>query len=397
VADVAYQGTAYVFFSLMESVDVKKFWIALNMVPGVGPVTYRKLLNHFGSPEQVLSASSSDLKAVPGLGNRVINAILQFDWTARIDKEFEAISQHHAHLLCWDDEAYPVQLKTIFDPPPILYAKGHLECLQDILIAIVGSRRATTYGRTVAENLSRELALKGVGVVSGLARGIDSAAHIGALKGNGKTVAVLGCGIDVVYPPDNKRLYADICEHGVLVSEFPMHTKPDRGNFPARNRIISGLSLGTVVVEAGLQSGALITADMALEQGRDVFAVPGNITSPISRGTNRLIKQGANLVERADDILHALSVEISQQISTNQPELPFHTPHGTVHPTPRIPAFTLTADEERIYDLLSEQPLHIDALTIQAQLPSGTVSAMLMMLEMKGAVKQLSGKMFVRA
>jgi len=373
---------------MQQPSDAKKYWIALNMVPGVGPVTYRKLLNHFGTPEQVLSASLHDLMVVPGLNDRIARELVNFGWPKRIDKELDAIAQQQIQLLTWDDEEYPALLKTIFDPPPVLYIKGQLECFRDILIAVVGSRKATTYGRTVAEKLSRELALKGIGVVSGLARGIDSAAHTGTLKGGGKTVAVLGCGIDVIYPPENDRLYAEILEQGALLSEFPMHTKPDRGNFPARNRIISGLSLGTVVIEAGRQSGALITADMALEQGRDVFAVPGNITSPSSRGTNRLIKQGAHLVQHADDILHALSLEISQQISTSQPELPFQAPPS--------PPLALTADEQRIYDLLSAQPLHIDALTIQSQLPSGKVSATLMMLEMKGAVKQQAGKMFVR-
>ena len=357
------------------------------MVPGVGPVTYRKLLNHFGTPEHVFSASLPLLQAVPGISARVAQAIADFAWTERIDNELQILSTPDIHLLTWDDAEYPARLKTIFDPPPVLYARGRLEDLQDVLIAIVGSRRATTYGRTVAEKLSRELVMKGVGIVSGLARGIDSAAHNGALKGGGKTVAVLGCGIDVIYPPENDRLYAEICEHGVLISEFPIHSKPERGNFPARNRIISGLSLGTVVVEAGLQSGALITADMALEQGRDVFAVPGNITSPSSRGTNRLLKQGAHVAERADDILHTLSIEISQQIAS-QPNLPF---------TPTASPPSLTDDEQCIYDLLSTQPIHIDALTIQAQLPSGNVSAILMMLEMKGAIKQLSGKMFLRA
>lgn len=359
------------------------------MVPGVGPITYRKLLNHFSTPEHVFAATLSALLAVPGINERVAHAILDFAWDDRIDQELDEIAKHQIRLLTWDDAEYPARLRTIFDPPPVLYARGHPECFQDILIAIVGSRRATAYGRAVAEKLSRELVIKGVSIVSGLARGIDSAAHVGALKGGGKTVAVLGCGVDVVYPPEHERLYTEICEHGALLSEFPLRSRPDRGNFPARNRIISGLSLGTVVVEADLQSGALITADMALEQGRDVFAVPGNITSPSSRGTNRLLKQGAQLVEHADDILHALSIEISQQISAGQPELPFHAPAP--------PPLSLTADEQRIYDLLSAQPQHIDALTVQSQLPSGAVSATLMMLEMKGAVKQQAGKLFVRA
>ena len=376
------------FFSLMQDLEAKKYWIALNMVPGVGPITYRKLLNAFGTPEQVLAASAHQLHTIPGISGKVVQHLLNFGFPDRVKRELEAIEQQRISLLTWDDQAYPESLKTIFDPPPVLYLKGNQFQPHEVLVAVVGSRRASTYGKMTAEKLCAELALKGVGVVSGMARGIDSAAHKGTLKAGGRTIAVMGCGVDVVYPPENTRLYAEIIEKGAIISEFPLHTKPDRGNFPARNRIISGISLGTVVVEAGLQSGALITADMALEQGRDVFAVPGNINSASSRGTNRLLKQGAGLVEHADDILHALSREISHRLSTLQPELPFGQKQSAIP--------SLTEDEQRVYALISSEPLHIDDITVRSQLPSGTVSAILMMLEMKSVIRQLAGKMFVR-
>jgi DNA processing protein len=236
--------------------------------------------------------------------------------------------------------------------------------------------------------LCREFALKGVTVISGMARGIDSRAHRGSLKAGGRTIAVLGCGVDVIYPPENAQLYHEIVEQGVVISEFPMSTKPDRGNFPARNRLISGMSLGTVVVEAGIRSGALITADMALEQGRDVFAVPGNISSASSKGTNRLIKQGATLIEHADDVLNALPLEISQELQGRQQELLFEQKH------PSLPA--LTQDEQHLLNCIEQQPLHIDEITVRSHLPSGRVSALLLMLEMKNVIRQNAGKMFFR-
>jgi DNA processing protein len=381
------------FLFLMTTAADNTYWIALNMVPGVGAITYRKLLNAFGSPEAVFAASAAQLRKIPGLHAKIVQNIVSFDASDRVQRELDAIRQHNVSIMTWNDPDYPGHLRQIFDPPPILYLKGQPLAADEIMVAVVGSRKASTYGRVTAETLCRELAVKGITVVSGLARGIDSAAHRGSLKAGGRTIAVMGCGVDVVYPPENTRLYEEILEHGAILSELPMHTKPDRGNFPARNRIISGLSLGTVVVEAGYQSGALITADTALEQGREVFAVPGNINSAGSKGTNRLIKQGAGLVERAEDILQELSLAISQNVTLSgadaqQPELPL-TP-------PQPPPPDLTDEEQRIYALLEDQPVHIDTLTTRSQLPSGTVSAILMMLEMKNVIRQLAGKMFVR-
>ncbi len=376
------------FFCLMTELETKKYWIALNMVPGVGAKTYRKLLNIFQSPKRVFSASLSAIKSIPGIHEKTARNILNFGFPDHVQQELEDIITHQVQIATWDDLNYPEHLKKIFDPPPVLYVKGNPLKQHELMIAVVGSRRATTYGRTIAEKLSGEFALKGITVVSGMARGIDSAAHVGSLKAGGRTIAVLGCGINVIYPPENKRLYHEILEKGTVLSEFPMHAKPDRGNFPARNRIISGMTLGAVIVEAGIRSGALITADMALEQGRDVFAVPGNITSPGSHGTNRLIKQGAALIDHADDVLNALSLEISREIQGMQKEFTFTAP------PPPLPA--LTENEQHIFAFISTQPIHIDEITIRSQLPSGLVSATLMTLEMKNIIRQLSGKMFVR-
>ena len=382
----------------MSDVDEKKYWIALNMVPGVGAISFRKLLNVFGSPEKVFAASESRLKTIPGLPEKTIRNILHFGFPDYVKREVEAIEREQVRLLTWDDPNYPVQLRNIFDPPSVLYVKGRLPRLHELMIAVVGSRKSSTYGRNVAESLCRELSLKGMTVVSGMARGIDSAAHRGTLKAGGETIAVLGCGVTVVYPPENTRLYHEILEHGAIVSELPLSAKPDRGNFPARNRIISGMSLGTVVVEAGLRSGALITADMALEQGRDVFAVPGNINSACSQGTNRLLKQGAALVEHADDVLSALPIEISREVHKDlQQELHFASaPDNLSSQAVDAEIASLAGHEKVIFDQLGQEPLHIDEIGSRTRLPSGTVSAILLMLEMKNLIRQNAGKMFSR-
>ena len=379
----------------MPTLAQQRAWIALNMVPGVGAMTYQKLLNAFGDPQRVFAASYHELIRIPNLHEKTARSILEFGDPDTLKKELDEIVRHQVRIITYQDEAYPKPLRTIFDPPPVLYVKGQELPAYDILIAVVGSRKASTYGRTVAKALGRDLALKGLTVISGMARGIDSAAHKGALEAGGRTVAVLGCGVDVIYPPEHAPLYHDIIAQGAVISEFPMATKPDRGNFPSRNRIISGMSLGTVVVEAGLQSGALITADTALEQGRDVFAVPGNITSASSQGTNRLIKQGACLVEDVDDILQALSLEIQRELQGAQPELPLFQHSAALQPPPRqLPA--LTPDETRVFAALDVTPRHIDDITVRVELASGTVSAVLMMLEMKNVARQLAGKMFAR-
>jgi DNA processing protein len=365
--------------------DEKAWWVALHMVPGVGRITFRKLVTYFGHPRAVLQATAGQLMHVSGIGPKMAAAIAGFQAARIVEQELRLAERHGCLILTQVEDNYPSMLKTLEDPPPVLYVRGELGEPAAPGIAIVGSRRPSTYGKVVAEQLARELAAYGVTVVSGLARGIDSAAHVGALAGGGRTIAVLGCGLAFMYPPENRPLAARISRQGAVVSEFPMTTKPDRLNFPLRNRTISGLSLGTVVVEAGERSGALITAQWALEQGRDVFAVPGNVTAPTSRGTNRLIKLGAILVEGAEDILaelpsYALSHrghQASQSAGAGQADL--------------------TPDERRILEGLDPvEARHIDWIIEHAHLPTSVVSGLLLKLELDGSVTQLPGKRFIK-
>ncbi len=367
--------------------DDKACWVALHLVPGVGRITFKKLVTYFGHPRDVLQATVGQLTRVSGIGHKIAHAIATFDASKEAERELRAVERHGGHIVTQEEAGYPSLLKTIEDPPPVLYVKGELGDPTVPTVAMVGSRRPSTYGKVVAAQLARELAECGVTVVSGLARGIDSTAHLGALEGGGQTIAVLGCGLSYMYPPENLRLAERISRQGAVVSEFPMATKPDRLNFPLRNRTISGCSLGTVVVEAGERSGALITAQWALEQGREVLAVPGNVTAPTSRGTNRLIKMGAKLVERAEDILE---------------ELPQYALGATHVKPPRREASDsqpdITPDEVRLLALLDPiEERHIDWIIEQARLPTGIVSSLLFKLELEGRATQLPGKFFIKA
>ncbi len=306
----------------MTNRDLKD-WIALKWVEGVGNVGFKALLEAFGSPRQVFDAPFSMIKAVPGIGAKAAHQIKDFaDWE-KVEKEIECAQRAGIGIITSQDPLYPQRLACIYDNPAYLYVKGSLRD-DDINIAFVGSRTASAHGLFTTERLCRELALRGATIVSGMARGIDSAAHRGALAGRGRTIAVLGCGVDIVYPPENEKLCNDITVNGAVISEFPFGAPPNAPNFPARNRIISGLSLGVVVVEAGEKSGSLITARIALEQGREVFAVPGSIDVSGSRGTNRLIKQGAKLIENIDDILE----EILPQAGRMPASVKTHTPRN---------------------------------------------------------------------
>jgi DNA processing protein len=349
------------------------------MVPGIGSVAFRQLLSIFREPRAVFEASPRELGAVEGIGPKTVEAIRTFSLEKRLATEINTIKKYGASVLTFQDPTYPKALLTVYDPPPVLYVRGKIEERDDWGIAIVGSRMATRHGLDFTEQLARDLAVRGITVVSGMARGIDSAAHRGALSGRGRTIAVLGCGVDVVYPRESGRLMTQIIERGAVVSEFPMGTKPESFNFPRRNRIISGLATGVVVVEATRQSGSLITANYALDQGRDVFAVPGNVRSPNSQGTNHLIKQGAKLVVEAQDVLEEI--------------LPQRKIMGTAAERPD-PA--LTEEEKVIYSLLSTEPVHIDHLITQTHWEAGRVSRVLLDLELTGLVSQLAGKQFVR-
>ena len=352
------------------------WWFALKSVPLVGNVTFRRLLEQFDSPEQALRATEGELSRIRGVSAAVIAAIKSHDYRTFAERECEAVTRSGVCIVTLVSEHYPKILLEIPDPPPLLYVKGELRA-SETSVAVVGSRRASTYGILTTTKLATELGGHGVTVVSGMARGVDTAAHRGALGAGGRSIGVLGCGIDVLYPPENRKLFEEMAEKGALVSEFPMGTFPLAENFPRRNRIISGLSRGVLVVEATEKSGSLITAQFALEQGREVFAIPGNINSISSRGANRLIKQGAKLVECVEDILD---------------ELPDRT--GRTGYAEAGPDFALTPQEAALYTLLADSPLHIDEIIVKSGLTVGEVSATLLRLELKGALMQLPGKIF---
>jgi DNA processing protein len=356
--------------------------LALTRVPGVGAVTFRTLINVLGDAEAVFRASPSALKSVPGCPRHVADAVHAFDEWAWVDGELDRLANVGGRLLVAGSPEYPVHLGQIHDPPPVLYALGDVAAEERRVIAVVGSRRATPYGAATAARLARELAEAGFVVVSGMARGIDAAAHQGAMSGAGRTLAVLGCGVDVAYPPEMRALKEQVKTHGAVLSELPLGAPPDAHHFPTRNRIISGVSLGVLVIEATAESGSLITARLALEQGREVFAVPGNVGTPTSAGTNRLIKAGATLVETADDILDHLAGQLG--------------PGPTRSPSVSSIAIELTDDESRVVDLLSWEPSHVDELTARARLAPNRLAEVLLGLELKGVARQVPGNRYVR-
>jgi len=356
-----------------------KYWVGFNIVPGVGPVRFRRLLEHFGEAPRAWQASASEL-ARAGLDTKTAESVVATRQRLNLERELERLAQQEVQILTWEDAGYPRLLKEIHAPPLLLYVKGQLSLADDLAVAIVGTRRATTYGKEVTARLAGDLARNRVTVVSGLAKGIDALAHRATLDAGGRTIAVLGSGMDIIYPPEHARLAREIVERGALVTDYPLGTQPEAGNFPPRNRIISGLSLGTVIVEAGEGSGALITADYALEQNREVFAVPGNITSPRSRGCNRLIQRsGAKLVLDVADILEELNLTMAAQ----QLEMRALLPENEV--------------EAALLQHISTEPVHVDEIGREAGLPIATVSSTLAMMELKGMVRQVGGMNYVLA
>jgi len=367
--------------------DTELGWLALTLVPGVGARTFHRLIQHFGSPEGVFTASRSHLEQVPGLKGGTIDAIRSFPSDKGAKLEMARLRELGMRIIRWGTEEYPHFLANISDPPPLLYVKGTLVEEDERAVAVVGSRHASAYGISVCSTLCRDLVWQGWTVVSGMARGIDSAAHSGALAGNGRTLAVMGTGLDVIYPRENRKLSESIAASGAIITEFPLGTPPEPGNFPLRNRLISGLSLGTVVVEATAKSGSLITARMALEQGRQVFAVPGPIDRPGVEGTHRLIKEGAKLVERAEDIIEELLPMLAR---TSYVE----ADGGKGPPTRRQPE--LDERERQLWDILGMEPLHIDAIARQLDIGVSRAAEILVNLEVRGLVKQLPGTFFIR-
>ena len=372
-----------------------RYWLALKFTEGVGNVGIRNLLSAFGTAAAVFRASPEDLKRVQGINARAARNILAFkDWR-RVDRELDIASKKNVSIITAKDVLYPRYLLNIYDYPAVLYLRGTLR-KDDINVAVVGSRVASTYGKYTTERLSRELALRGITVVSGLARGIDAAAHRGALLAKGRTIAVLGSGIDVIYPPEHRELFERIAERGAVISEFAFETPPNAPNFPARNRIISGMSLGVVVVEAGDRSGSLITARTALEQGREVFAVPGSIDASGSRGTHKLIRQGAKLIEGVHDILEEIIPQVDeagQKRLAEDGSTPARPDKGKALGEPEA---ALDDDQRKILGLISTKPLDPDSIIVATGLRAQDIMRMLLTLELMGLVEQLPGKRFIR-
>ena len=359
-------------------------WFALKSVPGIGNLLFKRLMDRFSAPERVFEASTEEMLHVEGMSARLADAVHRHRIPDRVKKDLDGSLQRGYRIVTQAAGDFPPLLREIPDPPPFLYVHGRLT--DDIRnIAVVGSRNATRYGITTANRLGADLALRGITVVSGMALGIDSAAHEGALAAGGRTVAVLGSGLGKIYPAQNRNLFHRIAQSGAVVSEFPLMADPDGHNFPVRNRIISGMSLGTVVVEATRRSGSLITAGLAAEQNREVFAVPGSIHSFKSTGTHTLIKQGAKLAEHAGDIIEELSHMIgtenrSETVSARSPD----------EPEPPL----LSPGERLVFEALSPYTVHIDHLVRELNMQPGKLSGILLQLELRGLVRQSPGKMF---
>jgi DNA processing protein len=366
--------------------DSREALIALNMIDGIGPIRVRQLLGHFAEAPDILRASRTELERVSGIGPELAQAIVGWESTVDLAGELKCIEKSGCHVVIQSDENYPELLKQIYDPPLVLYVKGNLLPQDKNGVAMVGSRLTTHYGIETARKLAYQLAYIGVTIVSGGARGIDTAAHQGALNSKGRTIAVMGTGINLIFPAENVELFERIAAQGAVITQFPFNRKADKQSFPIRNRIVAGMTLGTVVVEANLTSGALITARMANDNGRQVFAVPGRIDSPRSKGCHELIKNGgAKLCESAEDILSEF--EYLFPVS-NQPSI---LKEGSV-----MPAFTLSTTERTIYDTLSESESSIDEVIRRSGLPPSNVSVALLGLEMKRLIRQLPGKQFVK-
>lgn len=374
-----------------------KDWISLNMTPGIGPRKASQLLEKFGSAENVFHALRSQLESLR-LKPETIESILKKEFHAKAEEELEKVRADGGDVLILDDGSYPFLLREIADPPITLYVKGNWQaCFDAPCIGVVGSRRCSTYGENASLMLARDLAERGICIVSGLARGIDTAAHKGAIAGRGKTVAVMGTGISQVYPRENAKLVEIILDSGgAIVSQFPLETPPIPENFPYRNRVISGLSLGVLLVEASERSGSLITARLAMEQNREVFAVPGNISSKNSFGTNYLIKSGAKLVQQWQDVVHELPAEIAAQILPPVIEETKDKVKPENGQQELIPA-DLSDDERTIYKLLSlDEAKHIDFLSEKSGLAVNILMSVLLALDMRDLIRELPGKHFVK-
>ena len=357
-----------------------KFWIALSDVPDIGPVTARKLLAIYRKPEAVFKAPYKELANIRGIGPAKAKNIKGYSEWGKIDAQLKKLDANGIKTVSFSNKDYPEMLKNIEDAPIVLYIKGIIQKEDRYAVAIVGSRKYSSYGKLAAEKLSSELSSMGFTIVSGMARGIDTLAHTAAINSGGRSIAVLGSGIDVPYPPENRGLMEKLAASGCVISEFPPGTLPERENFPKRNRIISGLSLGVLVVEATADSGSLITASCALEQGKEVFAVPGNINSVNSKGTNDLIKKGAKLVQSAEDVIEELAPILKGYIRTREKA-----------------NIELSVEEKRLCDIMTAEPKHVDMLSRESKMPAQKVLGILLSLELNGIAKQAEGKKFFLA
>lgn len=358
--------------------DQRRYWIGFSCVSGIGAARLKKLMVHFGDVEEAYQAPEAALREA-GLGPKTIQSLLEARSTIDLDREMARIEKSGFQVLTWQDEDYPSRLREIDTPPPVIYVWGDLHEQDRYAVAIVGTRRATSYGRAVTQRVASALAQEGITIVSGLARGIDGIAHRAALQAGGRTLAVLGSGLDRIYPPEHRKLAESIANRGAVLSDYPLGTEPEGKNFPPRNRIISGLSLAVIVVEAGASSGALITADFGLDQSRDVFAVPGDLYKPSSEGTNHLIQMGAHPLLSPEDVLEVLNLELAARQEEVAAELPEDE------------------SERTVYQALGAEPTHVDELRARCDMPVEEITASLAMLELKGRARQVGGMHYVRA
>lgn len=356
--------------------DTRRYWIGFNLVKGIGAARLRLLLEHYGGIEAAWHAPADSLYAT-GLSPKLVENLLQVRKEVSLDRIWERLESAGVHVLTWEDEDYPKRLLEIDQPPPVLYVRGEMRPDDDWAVAVVGTRRITAYGRQITERVAGFLANNGITVISGLARGVDAAAHKAALDTGGRTLAVLGSGVDRIYPPEHRKLAEAVMQNGALLSDYPLGTPPDSMNFPPRNRIISGLAQAVVVVEAGERSGALITARFAADQGREVFAVPGNINAPQSVGANRLIQQGANPLTDPQEILEILNLTMVSQQQNARVVLP------------------ADKTEAQLLRIIRQEPIHVDDICNYASMPIEVVTAALTMMELKGMVRQVGGMQYI--
>lgn len=378
-----------------NSIDIES-WLKLARAKSVGPKTFHKLIESFESPQKVLGLKASDLETVEGIGIRTADKILASAEDMDVTDEIDMANTRGAYFVTMSDQRYPKPLKVICDPPPVLCVRGILQRNDSLAVGVVGSRRASYYGCEQASRFSHLLSKSGFTIISGMARGIDTAAHRGSLGAIGRTIAVQGCGLGKIFPPENAELFDQISQSGACISELPFNTDPRPENFPARNRIIAGLSMAVLVIEASLRSGAMITARLAMEYNREVMAVPGKVDSPLNEGSHKLIKQGAKLVDRVEDCMEALGY-IGEGLLPHAAQRSKQACEQIEKPLRDISKLNLSSEEEKIYAHLGKEVAHLDDIVLQTNLAVGVINASLISLRLKGLIKQLPGNLFTRS